>query len=311
MSEHACPVPLRLDARLLRSVAPDSFSSLDVLYVVGGLFGNVLALDRVLELFEREQGRKRLVFNGDFHWFDADTAVFQRIQQQVLWHGATCGDIEAALAHQHDGGNAGCGFAYPSWETDGFAGYSMRILSGLRSVVTSVQQAELRALPFWLRADVGNVRIAIVHGDATSLCGGDFAQEGLRDETRRTDIARWMESAELDVVACTHTCLPVFQAISRPRRWVLNNGSAGMPNFRSCKAGLLTRIATRPFDGPERLYSVRLGQGITGDAIAIDFDLSAWRSSLNSIWPPDSALDHRFFDRIVRGPEYAICDAVR
>jgi hypothetical protein len=39
----------------------------DVLYVVGGLYGNEPALDAVLALFERERGNKRLVFNGDFH----------------------------------------------------------------------------------------------------------------------------------------------------------------------------------------------------------------------------------------------------
>jgi len=59
--------------------APAHQQALEVLYVVGGLYGNDLALARVLELFEAERGRKRLVFNGDFHWFDADQATFARV----------------------------------------------------------------------------------------------------------------------------------------------------------------------------------------------------------------------------------------
>ena len=43
-------------------------------------------------------GRKRLVFNGDFHWFDADPAAFARVQQQVLEHEALRGNVETELA---------------------------------------------------------------------------------------------------------------------------------------------------------------------------------------------------------------------
>src|SRR5262249_19705097 len=45
-----------------------------VLYVVGGLYGNLPALDCVERLAEQEQAT--VVLNGDFHWFDAEPAWF-------------------------------------------------------------------------------------------------------------------------------------------------------------------------------------------------------------------------------------------
>lgn len=49
-------------------------------------------------------------------------------------------------------------------------------------------------------------------------------------------------------VACTHTCLPMCQDFIDPETGnshvVINNGSAGMGNFRQSPAGLLTRISS-------------------------------------------------------------------
>jgi hypothetical protein len=63
----SCPLHYRNRPEEFAVEAPAHLQGLDVLYVVGGLYGNALALDRVLDLFERETGCKRLVFNGDFH----------------------------------------------------------------------------------------------------------------------------------------------------------------------------------------------------------------------------------------------------
>ena len=48
---------------------PPDFAA-NVLYVVGGLYGNLPALDCVERLAGAE--RATVVFNGDFHWFDAE-----------------------------------------------------------------------------------------------------------------------------------------------------------------------------------------------------------------------------------------------
>jgi hypothetical protein len=295
--------------------APLHLQSIEVLYVVGGLYGNQAALARVLELFALERGRKCLVFNGDFHWFDADPPVFAQVQQQVLAHQALRGNVETELALGDDDSAAGCGCAYPDWVGDGVVERSNRILQRLRSAATPQQRAELAALPMWLRADVGAVRLAIVHGDATSLAGWGFAQEHLRSPAQRAEVAAGMDQAQVDAFACSHTCLPVFQAIQapagRPARWVLNNGAAGMPNFRGEPCGLLTRIALQPLARAERCFGVDLGGGVVAEGVRISSDAAMWRTQFARLWPPGSDAHVSYFDRIAHGPDYSLADAVR
>ena len=310
-----CPLHYRYRPEDFAVPAPAHLQALEVLYVVGGLYGNDLALARVLELFDAERGRKQLVFNGDFHWFDADPVTFARVHRGVLMHAATRGNVETELAADDGGGDVGCGCAYPEWVGDGVVERSNRILRHLRQATTPSQRAELSALPMWLRADVGRLRLGLVHGDATSLAGWGFAQEHLRAAAHRSEVARWLDRAEVDAFACTHTCLPVFQAVPARAglhaRWILNNGAAGMPNFRGDTAGLLTRIAVEPHAGPEKRFGVAMGQGVWAEALAIDIDADAVRTRFEAQWPAGSDAHESYFDRIVEGPAYDPADAVR
>jgi hypothetical protein len=310
-----CPLHYRYRPEDFRVEAPAVLQSLEVLYVVGGLYGNELALARVLELFDRERGRKRLVFNGDFHWFDADPAAFARVQHAVLAHQALRGNVETELANPDPQADAGCGCAYPEWVGDGVVQRSNRILARLRTATDEPQRRALSALPMWLRADVGPLRLGLVHGDATSLAGWGFAQEHLQAAPHRAEVARWLDRAQLQAFACSHTCLPVFQALpgaqGHAARWVLNNGAAGMPNFRDDLAGLLTRIAVGPSTGTPPRLAVRLGDEVFAEAIAIDFDPAAWRARFESLWPAGSDAHLSYFDRIVRGPDYSAAQTLR
>jgi hypothetical protein len=312
----SCPLHYRYAPEVFQAEAPPRLQSLDVLYVVGGLYGNELALERVLELFDRERGRKRLVFNGDFHWFDADPDSFARVQAGVLAHEALRGNVETELASEDGDDEAGCGCAYPEWVGQGVVERSNRILRRLRQAATVPQRTQLAALPMWLRADVGPLRLGLVHGDATSLAGWGFAQEHLRDEGHREQVRRWFDRAGVDAFACTHTCLPVFQAIRGRQgaepRWVLNNGATGMPNFRGDRAGLMTRVALAPFDGGERRFGLLAAGGhVHVDAIGVNFDADAWQERFGHQWPPGSDAYLSYFDRIAEGPTYGPNEALR
>lgn len=314
----SCPLHYRYRPEDFAVEATAHLQALDVLYVVGGLYGNELALARVLDLFDRERGRKRLVFNGDFHWFDADPATFARVQRGVLAHQALRGNVETELAAPAaaDGDDPDCGCAYPDWVGDGVVERSNRILGRLREVADAPQRAELLALPMWLRADVGALRLGLVHGDATSLAGWGFAQEHLRDIDHRAEVARWLDRARVDAFACTHTCLPVFQAVHGlagrgAGRWILNNGAAGMPNFRGDPSGLFTRIAVEPTVGSHRRFGVALGSGVVAEAVAIDIDAAVWRARFQALWPEGSDAHTSYIDRIEQGPDYAASEAVR
>lgn len=311
-----CPLRYRYAPDVFRAEAPPHLQSLEVLYVVGGLYGNELALEAVLDLFGRERGRKRLVFNGDFHWFDVDPARFARVQAAVLGHEALRGNVEAELADEDGDEQAGCGCAYPDWVGQGVVDRSNRILARLRRAATPDQRSRLAALPMWQRADVGPLRLGIVHGDATSLAGWGFAQEHLQDPAHRETVTRWFERAGVDAFACTHTCLPVFQAVrtegGSQLRWVLNNGATGMPNFAGDRAGLLTRVAVTPYGGPERRFGIVAASGMVHvDAIGVEFDAPAWLQRFCQDWPPGSDAHESYFERIACGPAYDAREAVR
>ena len=311
----SCPLHYRYQPAVFAAEATAPLRGVEVMYVVGGLYGNELALHEVLRLFDAERGNKRLVFNGDFHWFDADPAVFDRIQRSVLAHHALRGNVETELgAEEEDGAadDAGCGCAYPAWVGDEVVERSNRILRRLRSAAGPAQRAELARLPMWLRADVGGLRVGIVHGDASSLAGWGFAQEHLRDASHRDTVRGWFGQAGVDVFACTHTCLPVFQSLRSggALRWVCNNGAAGMPNFKGDSAGLLTRIAVHPYTGAQRRFGVTHG-GVFIDAVGIEVDAAAVQRRFVAQWPPGSDAHRSYFERISCGPAYGLEDAVR
>lgn len=312
-----CPLHYHYGPDVFRQAPAAPLRDLEVLYVVGGLYGNELALQEILRLFEAERGRKRLVFNGDFHWFDVDPARFARIQQAVLTHTALRGNVETELADPDSHADAGCGCAYPEWVDDGVVERSNRILNQLRGAVTPSQREALSDLPMWLTAKVGDCRIGIVHGDAQSLAGWSFAQEHLSDPARHDEVRDWFGRADVDAFASSHTCLPVFQRLIqsspgslRQHGWVLNNGAAGMPNFRGDPAGLLTRIALTPCEGPLSRAGV-VHRGLHIDALAIEVDPAAVRQTFLAQWPAGTDAHASYFDRIESGPDYQPHEVIR
>lgn len=315
MPGRTCPLQYRYRPEVFASAAPALFDDIEVLYVVGGLYGNELALDRVLELFESERGSKCLVFNGDFHWFDVDPETFARIHHSVLGHTALRGNVETELANETSAAaDDGCGCGYPHWVDDETVARSNRILRRLRLATTTAQRRAMAALPMWLRANVAGLRIAIVHGDAESLSGWGFAHEHLNDPAHREKVRDWFVEADVDAFACTHTCRPVFQSLRVPgadkRCWILNNGAAGMPNFAGDHAGLLTRMAVSPYRVPRSRFGVRQDNAFI-DAIPIEADETEVKRRFLTHWPPGSDAYVSYFSRIARGPAYSLRDAVR
>jgi len=276
------------------------------LYVVGGLYGNPGALEAVLELARRDDATP--VFNGDFNWFDVTAEDFAAVNEIVLQHAALRGNVETEIAGEDAG--TGCGCGYPEWVGDADVRRSNEILARLRETARGFPslRARLGALPMHFVAEVGGVRIGIVHGDAESLAGWRFSQEALRDQPERA--RGLLELSAVDVFACSHTCLPVMQDFVTPRGVVLiaNNGAAGMPNFRDTQFGLVTRIAIRP--SPEALYGVRLG-AVCVEAVPVRYDHDAWLARFDRAWPSGSPASASYRQRIVSGPAYGVEQAMR
>jgi hypothetical protein len=280
----------------------------ETVYAIGGLYGNPLALDAILELAAAEPAPPALVFNGDFNWFDAVPEEFAALNERVLRHVALRGNVETELPGDDD--TAGCGCAYPDWVGDAEVARSNAILEVLRATARKFPalRARLGALPMHAVATVGGERIAIVHGDAWSLAGWAFSQERLREDPSR--VAAAFAEADVRVFASSHTCLPVFQPIelSGGRRLIANNGAAGMPNFRGTRFGLITRISVHPHT--DALYGERLGS-IHVDALAVRYDHAGWVERFDARWPEGSPASASYRRRILEGPAYEPQQAMR
>jgi hypothetical protein len=309
-----CPLHYRYEPKAFASAAAADLTNLDVLYVVGGLYGNVLALREVMRVFDQESGRKAMIFNGDFHWFDIDPDTFAEVQSKVLSFHAIRGNVETELADRTASENVGCGCAYPSWVDDAIVDRSNQILMRLKQDLTPTIQTQLGALPMWRRADVAGFKVAVVHGDATSLAGWGFAQEQLRETSHHQQVARWFEAAEVDAFASTHTCLPVFQAMANPSgpnsRWVFNNGAAGMSNFKGNQAGHFTRISQRPLIAGASNLGIQTGH-VFVDLVAIETDQNVVQAQFLSQWPEGSDAHHSYYARLCAGPAYAEHQVIR
>jgi hypothetical protein len=292
--------------------------SADVLYVVGGLYGNIAALQEIERMAAQDTAPARLVFNGDFHWFDAEAADFLAVDRAVTRHIALRGNVETEVAHEATGN--GCGCAYPESVPDDDVARSNRILARLRAAAREAELASpglrqrLGALPMHLVAEVDGARIGIVHGDAWSLAGWRFAHDALHGDADQERLARAFQQAAVDGFASTHTCLPALKAITTGGgdRFVVNNGAAGMPNFRGTRCGVLTRIAARPVPAAlhdARLYGADFG-GLHVDALAVRFDVSAFEARFARWWSAGSDAAVSYGRRIAHGPDFSIDDAL-
>jgi hypothetical protein len=154
-------------------------------------------------------------------------------------------------------------------------------------------------------AEVGGERLGIVHGDAESLAGWSFSQEALAAPAGVAHAERQFARTGVRIFASSHTCLPVLRRFPG-ERVLVNNGAAGMPNFRGKRYGIATRISVRPHPGA--LYGARC-EGLYVDAVALRYDESAWEKSFLGLWPAGSAAHRSYFSRIRNGPAYSLSEA--
>jgi hypothetical protein len=275
----------------------------EILYAVGGLYGNLPALDTIEEMAAAERGPVTLCFNGDFNWFNTDDAGFRAINERVLRHDAILGNVEAELGTESD--DAGCGCAYLETVNQDTVERSNRIHAALKRTASRHPDllVRLAGLSMVARYRVGSARVGIVHGDAESLAGWRFDPAALDDPGQDVWRANAFDEADVDVFASTHTCQPALRGYEYTGpRIVANNGAAGMPNVSGTRFGIVTRIATTP--SPHAPLEGGALRGICVDALAIHYDDAAWQKLFLRNWPEGSSAWRSYFQRISNGPSY-------
>jgi hypothetical protein len=295
----SCPLRYRYGAASLAQLPERPAHTL---YVIGGLYGNLPALDTVEAMAAAEPTPPTLCFNGDFNWFNIKPAHFNAINQRVLHHEAIQGNVEAELGSE--GNEAGCGCAYPDSVDIGTVERSNLIHQQLRRTAQQhpALLARLATLPMAARYRVGDARIAVVHGDADALAGWRFDVAALDDPSALPWLRSAFSAAQVEVFASTHTCLPAMRRFGLDESkagWVLNNGATGMPNLAGDLRGLCTRIALTPSPHPV-LHEVQ-AHGVYLALLPVAYDTARWEAEFLAQWPEGSAAHQSYFGRISRG----------
>jgi len=301
-----CPLRYRYGPRAI-ATAPERQAQ--VLYVIGGLYGNVPALDAVEAMAAAEPGPVRLCFNGDFNWFNVDDAGFRAINERVLRHDAILGNVEAEFGSADDA--AGCGCAYPDTVDEGVVTRSNQIHAMLKQTAARHPDllAKISPLPMVARYRVGSLRIGVVHGDAEALAGWRFDPSALDDPAEQAWRAEAFRQADVDVFASSHTCLSAMRRFDLDGpRLVANNGAAGMPNALGARFGILTRIGVRRSPHPA-LYGCKLA-AVFIDSHAVNYDVARWEREFLKNWPQGSPAWLSYFSRIANGPEFRLQQSV-
>ena len=317
-----CPLHYRYAPEVFAAAATLHAATL---YVIGGVYGNLESLRRVFEMKREEErsggGHVELLFNGDFNWFDCNVDDFGEINAAVLEHAAILGNVEAELDRAGD--DNGCGCNYPEYIPAAVVERSNAIMRRLKATASAFPRllARVAALPMHCSVEIGGLKIGIVHGDAESLAGWGFAYEAmpaLPDEAEGglrsapEELACVFGRAGVAAFASTHTGLPVLQdfEVMGRRRLVINNGAAGMPNFKGSSFGLLTRISSRPEVPHASLYGSAI-DGVRFDALPIYYDVAGWLKRFAASWPEGSPAHEGYFERITQGPDFGIERAIR
>ncbi len=280
----------------------------DTLLIAGGLYGNRFALDALHRLLEADA---TLVFNGDFNWFNVDPEGFEAINTNVLDHVALRGNVETELAAPDS--DAGCGCAYPDTVDDMEVERSNLVMKRLQQVAARYPELaqRLNDLPMHMVAQVGDARIGIVHGDAWSLAGWEFAHDRLHATEQGLLTRNVFAAANIDIFASSHTCLPALRKLARDGRQsaAINNGAAGMPNFAATHFGMATRISVRPCPRTISHYGTRVGN-VFVDAIKLHYDHPLFVDEFLSNWPAGSPAHESYFSRIIDGPAHTLEQAL-
>jgi hypothetical protein len=297
-----CPLDYRLPSD---AFAGEPLFDCQSLYVVGGLYGNRQALAALQQRLDAEP-QARVVFNGDAHWFDCDTPVFQEVEQGLSGHLALRGNVETELGRLDDSG-AGCGCAYPASVDDALVERSNAIQRELSQTVQRLpgMAARLAARPATALVSVGGQRVAISHGDEYSLAGWSCAREALAEPGRQQQLDQWLVAKQVRVLATSHTCAAV--ALNLAHGALINNGAAGLPNFADGHYGLISRIATTAH--PAALYRCQR-DGLFIEALPLHYAHEAFLADFDRQWPTASpaALSYRsrILGAVADQPQHAL-----
>ena len=274
----------------------------EVIYVVGGLYGNSYALEFIKKMAEDENAK--VVFNGDMHWFDVEKEDFLKIEELSKDSIKLLGNVEFELLNNTS--SLGCGCNYPQDVSDGVVERSNIIHNIMKENIKGDDILnDIKERSKTLVLDFLGKKIAITHGDEKSMSGWECSNDNLKLEFRKKELDSWFEENNIDILATTHTCLPVVY--DNGKNIVINNGAAGMANIQGQTFGLITRIAKSSHE--KAIYS-EYRNGLYVELVKVDFDIEKFKLWFEKVWPDDSPASISYKKRIINGTSLAIEDII-
>ena len=274
----------------------------EVIYIVGGLYGNRYALEIINKMAHDENAK--IVFNGDMHWFDIEKEDFLKIEELSKDSIKLLGNVEFELLNNTL--SLGCGCNYPEDVSDGVVERSNIIHNMMKENIKGDQILnDIKERSKTLVLDFFGKKIAITHGDEKSMSGWECSNDNLKLESRKKELDSWFEENNIDILATTHTCL---QAVyDNGRNIVINNGAAGMANVEGQTYGLITRIARSKHE--KAIISQEIG-GLFVELVKVDFDIEKFKLWFERIWSEGSPASISYKNRIINGTSLAIEDVI-
>lgn len=274
----------------------------EVIYIVGGLYGNRYALEIIKKMAHDENAK--VVFNGDMHWFDVEKEDFLKVEELSKGSIKLLGNVEFELLN--DTSSLGCGCNYPQDVSDGVVERSNIIHNMMKENIKGDDILnDIKERSKTLVLDFSGKKIAITHGDEKSMSGWECSNDNLKLESRKKELDSWFEENNIDILATTHTCLPAVY--DNGRNIVINNGAAGMANIQGQTFGLITRIAKSSHE--KAIYS-EYRNGLYVELVKVDFDIEKFKLWFKKIWSDDSPASISYKNRIINGTSLAIEDII-
>ncbi|WP_274460236.1 hypothetical protein [Gemella haemolysans] len=177
----------------------------EVIYIVGGLYGNRYALEIINKMAHDENAK--IVFNGDMHWFDVEKEDFIKIEELSKDSIKLLGNVEFELLNNTS--SLGCGCNYPEDVSDGVVERSNIIHNMMKGNIKDDQILnDIKERSKTLVLDIFGKKIAITHGDEKSMSGWKCSNENLKLVSRKKELDNWFKENDIDILATTHmfTC---------------------------------------------------------------------------------------------------------
>ncbi|MGX7112761.1 hypothetical protein [Gemella cuniculi] len=265
----------------------------EVVYIVGGLYGNRFALDIINNFSKKENAQ--IIFNGDMHWFDVQKDDFLKIENLSKNSIKLLGNVEYELISKNN--FLGCGCNYPKNVDSGVVERSNIIHNMMKNNLTedSVLK-EIKKRSKTMVIDLFGKKVAITHGDEKSMSGWECSHDNLKNKTRQNELDSWFVKNNVDILATTHTCLPALY--NNGKNIVVNNGAAGMANLKGTTYGLITRIAKSQHK--EAIISEKIAD-IYVELVKIDFSIDDFLEWFEICWDENSPASISYKNRILNG----------